>query len=68
MGSDPPDNCGRIQTERCIIIRAVQAILGDHMKHEPICLPELRQITNTKQYRSPGVQEEISRMVQEFEK
>ena len=54
------------QREICIIIWAVQTILGGHMKHEPICLPELRQITNTKQNRRPGVQEEISRMVQEL--
>lgn len=36
------------------------------MKHEPISLPELHQFTNTKQYRSPGVQEEISRTAQEL--
>ena len=53
--------------QRCISVRAVQAILRGHVKHEPICLPKLHQITNVRQYRFPGGQDEISSTVQELE-
>ena len=43
--------------QRCIIVRAVQAILRGHVKHEPICLPEPHQFTNVRQYRLPGGQD-----------
>ena len=45
----------------------MQAILRGHVKHEPICLPKLHQITNVRQYRFPGGQDEISSTVQELE-
>ena len=34
----------------------------------PICLPKPRRVTNVRQYRLPGGQDEISKTVQEFEK
>ena len=54
--------------ERCISIRAVQAIIRGHAEIEPICLPQPRRITNTKQYRLPGGQQEITKTVQELER
>jgi len=54
--------------KRCISICVVQAILRGHVKHEPICLPDLHWITNSKQYRPGRGGEEISRVVQEVEK
>ena len=54
--------------QRCISIRAVQAILRGHAKQGPICLPKPRWITNARQYRLLGGQDEITRMVQELEK
>ena len=53
---------------RCISIRAIQTILRGHAKQGPICLPKSRRITNVKQYRLPGGQEEISKTVQELER
>ena len=54
--------------QRCIRIRAVQVILRGHAKHGPICLPKPRRVTNVRQSRLPGGQDEISKTVQEFEK
>ena len=54
--------------ERCTSIWEVQAIIRGHAKIEPICLPQLRQITNTKQYRLPGRQEKVTKTVQELER
>ena len=48
--------------------QVVQAILRGHAKHELICLPKLHWITNVKQYRLLGGQDEISSTVQELEK
>ena len=54
--------------QRCISVRVVQATLRGHVKHETICLLKLCQITNIRQYRFPCGQDEVPRMVQEFEK
>jgi len=54
--------------QRCISIWAVQAILRVHAKQEPICLPKPRQITNVRQYRLLGRQDEIPRTMKELEK
>lgn len=54
--------------ERCFSIQAVQAIIRGHVKIEPVCLPQPHQITNTKQYRLPAGQEEITKTVQELER
>ena len=54
--------------QRCISVRAVQAILRGHVKHEPICLPKQYWITKVRQYRLLRGQDEISRTVQELEK
>jgi len=43
-------------------------LLRGHVNHEPIWLPKPHWITNTRQYRLLGGQDEISRMVQELEK
>ena len=53
--------------QKCVSVWAVQAILRSHVKHEPICLLEPCQITNPRQYRLLGGQDEISRTVQELE-
>ena len=54
--------------QRCISIWVAQAILRGHEKQGPICLPKPHRITNVRQYRLPGRQDEITRMVQELEK
>ncbi|XP_052553514.1 uncharacterized protein LOC128087697 [Tympanuchus pallidicinctus] len=54
--------------QRCISIRAVQAILRGHAKHGNVCLPKPHRITNVRQYRLADGQDEISRTVQELEK
>ena len=46
--------------QRCISVQAVQAILRGHMNHEPVRLVKQCQITNVRQYRHPGGQDEIS--------
>ena len=55
--------------QKCVSVWAVQAILRSHVKHEPVHLLELCQITNMRQYRlrGGGGQDEISRTVQELE-
>jgi len=54
--------------QRCISIWVARAILRGHEKQGPICLPKPHRITNVRQYRLPGRQDEITRMVQELEK
>jgi len=54
--------------EECISIWVIQVILRGLVKHEPIHLPESHQITIAWQYRLPGGQDKISRMVQGLEK
>jgi len=51
--------------QRCISIQVVQAVLRGHAKQGPICLPKPHRITNVRQYRLPGGQDEITRTVQE---
>ena len=53
--------------ERCISTRAVQGIIRGRAKIEPVCLPQPRRITNTKQYRVRGGQE-VTKTVQELER
>lgn len=49
MGADYPDQCWRVQIERKMrYIQVVQALLRGHVKTEPVCLPQLHWITNTK--------------------
>lgn len=49
VGTDYPDQCWRVQIERKMrYIQVVQALLRGHVKTEPVCLPQLHWITNTK--------------------
>ena len=45
--------------QRCISVQAVQAILRGHVKHVPICLLKQQWITNVRQYKLLGGQDEI---------
>ena len=54
--------------QRCISIRAIQTILRGRAKHEPISLLKPCRITNVKQYRLLGGQDEITKTVQELER
>ena len=60
--------CESSDWQRWISVQAVQAILRAHVKHEPICLPKPHQITNVRQYRILGGQDETSSTVQELDK
>jgi len=46
--------------QRCISVWAVRVILRTHVKHEPIHLLKPCWITNVRQYRLLGGQDEIS--------